>query len=147
MYACARHSRVNFEHEVFLFLQLWYGVQHVTHSEHSASVRASVVHVWRALLWVIQQHSPYAQKAPHYHVNIHTRKWMILLQQSHCGMEWASIAEQQEHKSEAVNCISELSLSGAFCYLTHLIVGYRTQVNRCSPASQQRNQWKKSLLL
>lgn len=130
IYACARDSRVNFEHKVFLFLQLRYGVQNVTHSEHSASVWASVMHVWRTLLRVVQQHSSYAQKALHYHVNIHTRKWMILLQQSHCGMEWASNAKLQGHKSEAVNCISELPLSAAFCDLTHLIAGYKIQVNR-----------------
>lgn len=54
-------SRVNLEHKVLLFFEVRDGVEHVAHGQDSAAVRPPVLHVRRAFLGVVQQHSAWEQ--------------------------------------------------------------------------------------
>lgn len=47
------YSRINFEHKVFLLFEVRDGVENITHGEHSAAIRPSVLHMRQAFLWVI----------------------------------------------------------------------------------------------
>lgn len=50
-------SRINFEHKVLLLLEVRDGVENIAHGEDGATVRPSVLHMRRALLWVVEQHT------------------------------------------------------------------------------------------